>query len=135
MASAELLEIVETEFPRPLNIIDEFQELLVYIAKKLPAYISYTLETRKEIRGLEPDRGLEKEVDSYRIKSVNIRTKELAGSSSLEISDTFSDPDTVSKVIFSTTPGYDLEQLDESAVKLMKDVKKLIGDYFTEHPK
>lgn len=126
----EVIESTRVPFSRSINL-DKGKKLLKYIAANLPASISFRCEYQGSFSDHYEGKVLEYP-GSIGLVATVIDKK--------GASDTFVSfradygPSLIAGIVFSSVPGWDLENYRIEVRQLWDDVRKVVNKYFEVHP-
>ena len=127
MSIDEVMQRNTIEFDPPL-ILEDVEELLVYVAKHLPAKISYDACYGSYINGYSRNnKGPRMQGGSVK---GTIRKKDDATFDQFEFELANKKPLSAGSMHFFTVPGWELNEYRPEVVKLWDDVRILVDKYF-----
>jgi len=132
MSIDEIARLTTIKLPEPLER-KEAEELVKYIAKNLPADITYTLSAQSHIYHNPENKKFSNRQGpisiSGNISSLNSAAAFEAFSTEYSF---FDDVPKIISVNFMPVPGWKLHEYKPAARKLWRDVRAVVMDYFSE---
>lgn len=137
MSEVELRERARIEFPHPV-VEQETLRLFRYLADTLNCRVDYTVERSESFKGRRDEWGglqtLGIKINGKIIPDERYYSKGcFAAPFSCHIENMNSDFDRVDGIEFFVTPGYDITEAPKGDLALFDDVRKKVGEYFSEN--
>jgi len=130
---SDLLANSEIEFPRPIDL-NEVKNLMMLIAKDMPAHVGYAYTTRGEINTFnEESEELTTEESDAEFRGTITHRKTL-GAAHFRLNKVYSREESkgYGSLKFDPSPGHNPGEHSQEEVRVWGETKAIIGKYFSQ---
>ena len=128
MGIEEVMENATIHLPQPVSL-EEFEGILEYIAKKLPANVNYQPSYFMNFYQRGNGEGISKQRGTVNVSGQIRSHREDMAFDSFQTNPSQADTSMIASLTFAVVPGWDLEDYRPETIKLRENIRKLISTY------